>query len=37
MAQIVNRTGEHGARDLKEDEAGTRIDIGLRWALKCDQ
>jgi hypothetical protein len=37
MAHVVNRTGKHGTGNLKENEAGTRIDVGLRPVLKCGQ
>jgi len=35
MARIVNRAGEHGTGNLKKDEAGTWIDVGLRGPFKC--
>ena len=37
MAHIVKRAGEHGTGNLKEDEAGSRIDIGLCRAFKRDK
>ena len=37
MAHIVDRASEHGTGNLKEDEAGTWVDVGLRRALKCDK
>ena len=37
MAHVLNRAGKHGTGDLKENEAGTWIDIGLCPVLKCDQ
>ena len=36
MAQIVKRAGDHGTGDLKEDEAGPRINVGLRRTFKRD-
>jgi hypothetical protein len=37
MAQIVNRAGAHGTRNLKKNKARTRIDVGLCGPLKGDQ
>jgi hypothetical protein len=37
MAQVVKRTGCHGTGYLKKNEAGTRINVGLRRAFPCDQ
>jgi hypothetical protein len=37
MAHVVNRASKHRTDNLKENEAGTGIDIGLRPVLKCDQ
>ena len=37
MAQIVNRAGAHGTRNLEKNKAGTRIDVGLGRPFKCDQ
>jgi hypothetical protein len=36
-AKITNRASKHRTGNLKENEAGTGIDIGLRPGLKCDQ
>jgi hypothetical protein len=37
MAHIVKGAGEHGADNLEEDEAGSRIDIGSRRPFKRDK
>jgi hypothetical protein len=37
MAQIINRTGEHGTGYLKKDKAGPRVDVGLRRSFKRDK
>jgi hypothetical protein len=37
MAHVVDRAGCHGSGNLQEDEAGTWIDVGLRWALSGDE
>jgi hypothetical protein len=37
MAQIVNRTGEHGTGYLKKDEAGPWVDVGLSGTFKRDE
>ena len=33
----MNRAGKHGTGNLKENEAGTGTDIGLRPKLKGDR
>jgi hypothetical protein len=37
MAQIVNRSGEHGTGYLKKDKAGPRVDVGLCRTFKRDE
>jgi hypothetical protein len=37
MAQIVDCAGDHGTGNLKEDEAGTGVDVSLSRALKGQQ
>ena len=37
MTHIVNRTGEHGTGNLQEDEARSRIDVGLCRPFKRDK
>jgi hypothetical protein len=34
MAQIEQRTSEHGTRNLQKNEARTRIDVSLGRTLK---
>jgi len=36
MAQIKNRAGTHGTRNLEKDKAGTRINVGPSRPLKGD-
>ena len=37
MAHVVNRAGEHGADNLEEDEARSRIDVGSSRPFKRDK
>jgi hypothetical protein len=37
MAHVLNRVSKNGTCNLKENEAGTGIDIGSRPVLKRDE
>jgi hypothetical protein len=37
MTHVVNRASKHRTGNLKENESGTGIDIGLRPVLKYEQ
>jgi hypothetical protein len=37
MAHIENRAGKHGTGNLEEDEARSRIDVGLCRPFKRDK
>jgi hypothetical protein len=37
MTQIVKRAGAHGTRNLKKDETGTWIHVGMGRPFECDQ